>query len=85
MSSMKYTIVTRDGTVVGEVAGTPGARGDELLGAILDQIIPDPISEWGMADEETAIVGTTTGRMFVVMATDGGAFEVREIDADRFR
>lgn len=55
-----------------------------VLDAALAEMIPDPISIREFVDESNIIVATTTNRMFLVTATDDGAFSVTELDATQF-
>ena len=56
---------------------------NRILNDLIPKMIPDPLGTWEFVSSDTIIAATLTGRMFLITATDDGAFEVQELDAER--
>jgi hypothetical protein len=57
---------------------------NQILNDAIPKMLPDPLKVWEFASQDTIIAATTTGRIFMIEATDDGAFTVTELDPTRF-
>lgn len=53
---------------------------NQILNDVIPKMLPDPLSVWEFASQDTIIAATITGRIFMIEATDDGAFAVTELD-----
>jgi hypothetical protein len=57
---------------------------NRILNDVIPKMLPDPLGVWEFVSSDTIIAATLTNRMFLIHATDDGAFDVQELDPTRF-